>query len=800
MKKFLMVTAAVPAILATQPVHAQSQDSTVDDDSANAEARDEAKEASGEAILPEPIEGDVIVVTAQKRAENLQDVPISAVALGAQALENANVTNVTEIQRVAPGLTIARAQNTTNQNVRIRGIGSGSSTAIEPSVAFFLDGIYVPRAGSVIGNLVDVESVEVLRGPQGTLFGRNASVGAITINTALPRFDDSVSARLRVANYGQMRSELVLNKALGQTVAVRLAGSLDFYQGDFTSLNPFPHRLGETNTRFGRASVLWEPSANFSWVVRGDYQHVSGDGQTPYEVLPETLPANNTFPQRTDPDGPGPLTGPSLSTGDPYDRVVSNYLFGVVDDTIWGLSSDARLTFGNDYQLRLVSGYRDWESNPSEGDAIQTPVPLVRRNQFYRSKSHSHELQLISPERALFSERFDFVAGLYAYNEEYSIDTTIDLLDSYCRPFIANILPALLNACVNGPKLLAGADYFDQETTSLAGYFQGTAHLTDTFRLVGGIRYSDDEKNGGIVQINRNAAELFHGNETTALVLEESRFTYRAAVEYDVSPDIFVFGSYSTGFKSGGFNSSFSRTILGQSRLFNAETVANYDVGIRSQMFDRRVTTNVTLYRMDIDGVQERGFDGLQFTTRNVGSLRQQGVEFDLSARPVRDILVGVSGAYLDSEYTSYRNAPNLPGLPGTQDLTGTRANFSPKWQGNAYAQYDGDLGGGWTWMARGDLRFVSSQNLGSDSNNNPDTIEPAYQLLSARLGVTTPDDRVSLALFGENITDTGYCGQRVTQTAESLLGVRDSSRNSTVIRCVVGSPRRYGLEARFQF
>ena len=276
--------------------------------------------------------------------------------------------------------------------------------------------------------------------------------------------------------------------------------------------------------------------------------------------------------------------------------------------------------------------------------------------------------------------------------------------------------------------------------------------------------------------------------------------TYRAAAEYDVQPDVFVFASYSTGFKSGGFNSSFSRTNLGQSRIFGAETVKNIDTGIRSQFLDRRLTVNATIYRMTVDGVQDRGFDGLQFTTRNVGSLRQQGVEFDVKAMPARGLSLGVAGAYLDSKYTSFKNAPNLPGLAGTQDLTGTRANFSPKWQGNAFAQYEADLPRGFELLARTDLRFVSSQNTGSDSNNSPDTVEPSYQLLSARLGLTFPDDNLSVALFGENITDTGYCGQRVTQTAESLLGVRDATRNSTAIRCIVGSPRRYGVEVLFRF
>lgn len=743
---------------------------------------------------------DEIVITAQKRAENVQDVPISVIALDAKTLERANITTVTDLQRIAPSLTIARAQNTTNQNVRIRGVGSGSSTAIEPSVAIFLDGVYVPRAGAIIGNLVDLAGIEVLRGPQGTLFGRNASVGAISIKTADPTFDRAGSASLIVGNYGRIRSEGVLNVPLSDSFSVRVAGSAERYDGDFTALNPFPHRLGALSTVFGRASALWEPTDKLKWVVKGDYQTITGDGQTPYEILPSTLPANNTFPARGDPDGAGPRTGPSLSTGDPYDRVVSNYLFGVADDRVWGISSDLSYELGDDYTLRLINGYRDWRSAPKESDAIQTPLALVRRNQYYSSKSQSHELQFISPERGLFGDSFDFVAGIYYYRESYSIDMVIDLLEDYCTPFIQNVVPALLNGCLAGPKTGAGADYFDQTTTSKAGYLQGTLHLGDRLRLTLGGRYTDDRKSGRMLQVKNNAAEIFHTAENTQLRLNDDRFTWRAGVQVDAARDVMLFATYSTGFKSGGFNSSFSNRVLGQGRIFQAETVTNYEAGVRSELFGRAVTANATLYRTTIDDLQDRGFDGLIFTTRNVGSLRQQGVEFDLVARPVDALSMGVAGAYLDSRYLDFRNAPNLPAFSGTQDLTGTRANFSPKWQGNAFVQLQQKLASGHGILARTDIRYQSASNIGSDSNNNPDTIEPTYALVSARLALTTPDERFQFSLFADNLFDKGYCIQRVTQTAESLLGVRNSATGATAIRCIVGAPRRYGLQVRMSF
>ena len=783
-----MTAGMVVIAAAASPVAAQTAPATQDSQST--------------ALTPAPNAeptGTDIVVTAQKRAESLQKVPISIVAFDGKALEDANVFTVTDLQRIAPSLNIARSTNSTNQRVTVRGVGTGSSSAIEPSVAFFLDGVYVPRAGSIIGNLVDIAGVEVLRGPQGTLFGRNASVGAISIKTADPAFERSASASLIAGNYGRLRSELVLNQPLSDTLAVRIAGAAERNDGDFTSLNPFPHGLGKLSTVYGRTSLLWKPTAALAWKVKADYQQIDGDGLVPYEIAPETLPANNSFAARTDPDGVGSATGPSLSTGDPYDRVVSNYLFGITDDRVWGISSDLSYDVSG-YTLRLLSGYRDWRSAPVEGDTLQTPLPLVRRNQLFRSKAQSHELQFISPERGLLGGALDFVSGLYFYRETYGIDTVVDLLSSYCRPFIANVLPTRLAACLAGPQNAAGSDFFDQTTTSKAGYLQATVHASDAVRFTLGGRYTDDRKHGRFVQVHPNLAEVFHGLEDTPLSLDEDRFTWRAGAQVDISRDTMLFATYSTGFKSGGFNSTFSTAALGQGRVFSAETVDNYEAGLRSELLARRVTLNATLYRTTIDGLQDRGFDGLIYTIRNVGSLRQQGVEFEAMARPLRALSLGVSGAYLKSRFLDFRNAPPLPAFTGVQNLTGTRANFSPKWQGDAYGEYSGKLANRWGVLARADLKFQSRSNIGSDQNANPDTEQSAYQLLSARVGITTPDDRFTLSLFGDNLTDKGYCVFKAAQPGDSLLGVRNSVTGATAIRCVVGQPRRYGVQLRVQF
>jgi iron complex outermembrane receptor protein len=264
-----------------------------------------------------------------------------------------------------------------------------------------------------------------------------------------------------------------------------------------------------------------------------------------------------------------------------------------------------------------------------------------------------------------------------------------------------------------------------------------------------------------------------------------------------------LFANYSTGFKSGGFNSGGGTLVLGQRRIFNSETVKNYELGVKSTSAGGRAVLNATLYRMDVHNLQDRAFDGVSLTVRNAADLRQQGVEFDGVVRPFGEFRLNAAAAYLDSGFLRYPNASGLPAFGGTQDLKGKPATYSPKWQGSVGAQYDFLLGGaaaGYNLSLRSDLSFISDSNIGLITDNNPQTVQPAYQLVSARLTLYAPSDRWSIAAYGDNLFDKGYCTSIFAQTLDSIFGVRNPATGGTLMRCTVGTPRMIGarVEAKF--
>ncbi|MCZ8173135.1 MAG: TonB-dependent receptor, partial [Brevundimonas sp.] len=306
----------------------------------------------------------------------------------------------------------------------------------------------------------------------------------------------------------------------------------------------------------------------------------------------------------------------------------------------------------------------------------------------FDSHSHSEEFQFISPDN-LLNGHLKFIAGIYYFEEDYWIDEGLDLKPPYCNVIIRNAQPTRLATCLAQQQVPGTRFNFFQNTKSLAGYGEMTVMLNDQFSITGGIRATKDEKVGDLSSIVYNTT-ITRANETTALKLDSSATTYRVNATYKPNNDIMVFASFATGFKSGGFDSSAPTTgaVGSANRTFLPETTKNWELGIKSNLFDNKLILNATLYRTRVNDLQFRSFDGLTFRTRNNGKVQQQGVEVDAIARPVPELTLTLGVAYLDSKYLDFRGAPGLPAFGGTQDLTGTRLPFSPKWQGASSASY----------------------------------------------------------------------------------------------------------------
>lgn len=745
---------------------------------------------------------DVVVVTAQKRAENVQDVPVSVTAFSGKTLEQAGVTDIRDLRRITPNLNLTTSAQTTNTRVMIRGVGTAGNTAIEPSVATFVDGVYIPRVGSLLAGLNDIASVEILRGPQGTLFGRNASMGAILLSTTDPKNEFGGEVTAQVGDYGRRRGSITVNLPAGEDLSFRLS-VLGFESDGFGRNLLDGARLGRNDAVSVRGGMKWDISPKLTWTLKGDYQNLTGDGGNVTTVVAKTVTpqAAANWAVRLDPDGAGPLTGDLPLLDSTYKWRVRQESDGDLSDHQVGLSSNLVWDLGGDYQLKLTSGYRDWENSQYQASAMLVPLPLVDRLGTFASKSHSEELQLSSPQN-LFGGKFGFISGLYYYTEDYEIGAVQNLYSDYCEVFIRNTATAArLAACRAGALTNAAILDFNQTTTAYAAYVQGAYAVTDTIDLTGGIRYSKDKKTGFFDAITNNAM-AGQAAEATALALQASKVTYRINASWRPANGVMLFASHATGFKSGGFDAGAGTTaaVGAANRTFKPELTENTELGVKSEFLDRRVMLNATLFRTDITEYQFRSYDGLQFRVRNNGDIRQQGLEFDAVARPIKPLTFTLSAAYLDSQYLKFQGAPALPALSGVQDLTGQRLPFSPRWQGAASAQYEGNLVAGLTWAARVDMGFTTDQNLGVSGDNNPDANQKGYSTFGARLALRGPEETWELALSGQNLTNKAFCTGIYNQPTYAAYGLANAATGGTVLRCTLNDPRTVAVELRAKF
>jgi iron complex outermembrane receptor protein len=777
-----------------------------------------------------------IVVTAQKRSENVQDVPISISAFSGETLEKNNVVNIEGLAKVTPNLSVAKGAQTSYVRLAVRGIGAASNTTVEPSVAVFLDGAYVPRVGAVISSMLDMESVEVLRGPQGTLFGRNASVGAVSFHTARPKFGDfGGEVTGEIGNGDRYKVTGFVNVPVGDNSAFRFAGSQQWFKGYWHN-NLDDKQVGGTDDTILRGSFRTEVGP-VEWLVRADYSKISGDGAT-----------NIDFDRSSVNDTQWTIFSTILGAPDTdlNDNDMNQFLTADVDDKQWGLNSTLSWDIGGGSTIRLINNYRDWDNEQLDGDVIFTPSEILSRTGLFDSKSQNHELQFISPSEQWLDGRLDLVAGLYYFHEKYKQGENLHMNSEFCT--IVRPIPSGANTLCNMQLAAAGGTIEDatvqevkQTTDSYAAYAQANFHFTDQFFATLGGRYSKDEKEGSYDQ-DTNSIFLANTRAPEHLTLpdiKDSKFTYRLGLNYEPNEDLLFFGTYSTGYKSAGYNSgagapSLTRipapppappgTFLDvpERRVFDQETTENWELGAKTSWLDRKLTLNLTFYRMNIEGFQDRAFDGTSFTVRNAGNLRHQGFEFDGVVKPVRNLALFANVAYLDSEFTDYSNAAGLPGcalvnvggvptvppacagvgLGPTQDLEGKPATFAPKWSGRVGFDWNGDLGwGGMSYNLNSNLSFVSKQFGGLVNDANPQTVIDGYALLGARATLNGADDRWSVSLFGNNLLDKQYEAGNLYQFLGGPLGLNNGVfPGSTAVRRLHADPRTYGVAATFRF
>ncbi|MBN7797814.1 TonB-dependent receptor [Parahaliea mediterranea] len=747
-----------------------------------------------------------VVVTATKRAENIQDVPISVSAFSGNFLENSGMEDLRDLGAIAPNLTITQSSQSVNQRISIRGVGTVGNNAMDPSVAVYVDGAYIARPGAVLGNLKDIEVAEVLRGPQGTLFGRNASMGALNIRTRTPEMDvDSLKVDAGMGDYGAFDTTLVGNKALTGNLVARVVASYAEHDGYGENRYDGSDTVGSRQSESLKAAFLFEPSHTVSALLRLDYQELAGTGSV-IEVLPESANGSNLLTL----DGLGNLLHGQSAAPDVsgLDHEIYQVHEDKLSDRQWGATLD--ITWDDAFaghSVRAVTSYRDWQNDTSEFSVFRLPLDDLRRITAFYSDAFSQEVQLISPQ----GEKFDYVAGLYYFREDYDIDQGTDLGADFCPLVSLGLGPALGSVCAAGAQTNATFGEFSQQAQSMAGFFQGTYHISDTFSLTAGVRYSEDDKDGSFEVTSNNlvaSAALAWLESHPDLRFVDEQVTWLANAKYYLADDIMLYATYSTGYKSGGFNSvavprdpATGAGLTAEQRLFDSEEVESYELGVKSTLLEGRMTANATLYRTDVENFQDRSLSDLTFITTNAGELRQQGLELDVRYTPVEALMVSLGYAYLDSEFLAYRSASPLPGQPGTQDLAGSPNRYSPEHQVNLASQWTQALGNtGMDWFVRGEVVWQDDSDVGATTNSNPQTLQDAYAVANLRIGLMSQDARWSVNAFVENVDDEAYCVGMYEQPNGGMFGTVDAVNGTTLIRCVQGDPRTIGIRGTYYF
>jgi len=676
---------------------------------------------------------DEIIVTAQKREERLQDVPLTISVVSGEALERRTITNVTELQNASPELNYV-GQPSAGYSIR----GSGTQTftrSSENNVLVVVDGVVQGQLTPPTSSLFDVARVEVLSGPQGMLFGKNASAGVVNIVTQAPDPDaTSGRARLSIGEDGYLVGNAMLNLAIADGAALRVTGVRE--ERDATIFNRFNDRgIDKRETTGGRARFLWEAGPRLTFNVIGDYEEEKG-GNAAW-VMRIVAPGNaNSIATRLAACGvtPGPENTEVCLDGPTSRRIESG-----------GASLQIDADIGGGHTLTNIAAYRRFERD-SDTDSDARPINALNNNYAGdRIDQWSEEIRISSPSGA----RVEYVAGLFFYDYEY-----FSLVNQ------SGTLGAL-------PFVATASNTQDIEQRSQAVFGQATFNLTERISLIAGGRYTDDVVKATFVAftdptLGRRFAGFGNPPGTASNRVDTDNFSYRLGAQYRPSPDATFFATYSRGYKGPALNNLLAGGIAPP--VVEREIPENIEVGVKAALLDRRVNVDLSLFRTDVEDFQAQTTqtaNGLtQFVFTNASELRFRGAQLNVYARPADGLSLTGGVLYNKAEYGSFIvpcNAPYLTGCtasPAGQviDVKGRQLAGAPKWKLTAGAAYETAVADSILGFA--DAGLVYRSDTQTSASPDPNLVIEDYALIDARIGVRGESGNWSAALFVKNLTD----------------------------------------------
>ena len=702
-----------------------------------------------------------IVVTARKRKEDIQDTPISITALTAAGLEERQMTNIASIDRFAPNVVFNTSSpisgTRSSASVFIRGVGQTDfALSTDPGVGIYLDGVYIARSVGSVLDILDVDQIEVLRGPQGTLFGRNTIGGAINITSKRPDQDFHAEVNAKTGSYNRLDVKALVNIPLTDTLASSF--SVARFGSDGYIDRPYlGDKTGGDDREAWRGALAWTPSSTFRFDLSVDGTHVReksccGELVAVYNGVLAQFYNAAIAPHWVPTSGSAAYFNQNSLPNRPY---VDDSGVAVPSDlNLWGISGVAELNLTDQITARSITAYRNLDSLNGR-DEDHTPLLIGQTSDIYNSEQFSQEFQLLGK---LLNNRFSWILGAYYFDETGYNRDDVDFSIVH---------------------LISGGD---SHNNSLAFFGQSTLDLTDWLSLTGGLRWTRDTKGFDVpsslqyvvsdpadVPSTLHSGPLVPGDRLLPVgewSTRSNRSTPYVNLSYRWTPKLMTYVSYSEGFKGGGFD---QRVFPDQASLtpFAPESVKVYEGGFKLEADNQRVRLNGAVFRTDYTNLQVAVFNGIAPVTENAAAALIEGAELELNAVPVDHLMLDLGAGYLNARYTQVNS-------DATQITLSDHLVYTPRWNINFGPSYEFRLGNIGHLTVRSDVSYRTT--VYNDAANTPALIQPSYATVGASAAWTSRDKSWQVILGGTNLTNkryiiSGFADPEVQSIAEASFG-----------------------------
>ena len=790
-----------------------------------------------DATVGPPVLNEVIV-TAQKRAENIQDVPISVIALSARQLQDSGVTDIKNLTVLTPGLTVTSTTNENSTTARIRGIGTvGDNPGLESSVGIVIDGVYRPRNGVGFGRLGEIEQIEVLEGPQGELFGKNNDAGVITITTKRPSTTFGATAEASYGNFNDREISASATGPLTSNSAGRLYAAFQKTEGWLhvdTGRGPNTNdRSNDRNLYTVRGEYLVTPHEDLNILLIGDYSkrnEVCCDAVAtylgPFAGIVNALASVPALGGQAGARGIASGTGYLAFSNYPFSQQVRD--MGVSAQLDWNLGEATLTSITAWRDNTLVAGY---DTDYTSVDILYEPPTRGNQTDF---KQFSEELRLAGKYQGL-----DWLVGGFFASELLTFDQTLwagndfdlylgGLASASVGPPNFLLVPQLTGKPPGGtfvPGVAGYADDFHQTSRSYAFFSNETYAITPNLDLTAGFRYTHEKKtldshyndtdagagcgsllrSPGVAAMNPASPEHlfllgygcsvvfnpFFARLSDAQSLSENNLSGTIKLSFRFNDQLMTYISFADGYKAGGFNMGRVTNPAAANPLapvldtsFPDETVYSYELGVKSTLLDNSLRLNAALFDQKYRNFQLNTYTGILFVVTSIPHVQSKGVETNFAwATPLKGLSLSGGVTYAFTNIDEFGSAIALFSPQRLND----RISFAPLWSGAVSATYQVPLSGSLALRATLSEKYNSAYNTGS--NLDPRKIQGAYGLMNARIGVGAPDDKWALELWAQNLTDKYYY-----QVAF------DAPFQYNQIDAFLGAPRTFGITGRVKF